>query len=73
MPGGIAGRVQGIPLFLYGFGIISGLCLSVMFGPFLLARCAPHHLVDIALDRLQLPDTLFFLPVIVVPGVLVGG
>ena len=44
-----------------------------MFVPFLLARCAPHHLVDIALDGLQLPHTLFFLPVIVVPGVLLGG
>jgi hypothetical protein len=47
--------------------------LSFLFVFFLLARCAPQNLPDIALDGLQFPDVLFLLPVLVVKGVFLLG
>ena len=38
--GGIAGRVGYTPSLLYGFGIISGRFLTLLFVLFLTARCA---------------------------------
>ena len=70
---GIADRVRGSPLVLYGFGYIWGRFLSLLFMLFLSARLAVVHLGKIAFHGLQLPDTLFICPVLVVKGVLLGG
>ena len=70
---GIADRVRGSPLVLYGFGYILGRFLSLLFLLFLSARLAVVHLGKIAFHGLQLPDTLFICPVLVVKGVLLGG
>ena len=64
---------KGISLFLFGFGIISGRFLTLLFMLFLSARLAVVHLGKIAFHGLQLPDTLFICPVLVVKGVLLGG
>ena len=66
-------RGNGISLFLFGFGIISGRFLTLLFMLFLSARLAVVHLGKIAFHGLQLPDTLFICPVLVVKGVLLGG
>ena len=71
--GSIADRGKGIFLFLCGFGIISGRFLTLLFMLFLSARLAVVHLGKIAFHGLQLPDTLFICPVLVVKGVLLGG
>lgn len=71
--GSIADRGKGISLFLFGFGIISGRFLTLLFMLFLSARLAVVHLGKIAFHGLQLPDTLFICPVLVVKGVLLGG
>ena len=70
---GYAGRVSYTPSLLYGFGIISGRFLTLLFMLFLSARFAVVHLGKIAFHGLQLPDTLFICPVLVVKGVLLGG
>ncbi len=69
--GSIADRGKGISLF--GFGIISGRFLTLLFMLFLSARLAVVHLGKIAFHGLQFPDTLFICPVLVVKGVLLGG
>ena len=71
--GSIADRGKGISLFLFGLGIISGRFLTLLFMLFLSARLAVVHLGKIAFHGLQLPDTLFICPVLVVKGVLLGG
>ena len=71
--GSIADRGKGISLFLFGFGIISGRFLTLLFMLFLSARLAVVHLGKIAFHGLQLSDTLFICPVLVVKGVFLGG
>ena len=46
---------------------------QLLFMLFLSARFAVVHLGKIAFHGLQLPDTLFICPVLVVKGVLLGG
>ena len=58
---------------MFGFGIISGRFLTLLFMLFLSARLAVVHLGKIAFHGLQFPDTLFICPVLVVKGVLLGG
>ena len=64
---------KGISPFLFGFGIVSGRFLTLLFVLFLSARLAVLHLGKIAFHGLQLPDTRFICPVLVVKGVLLGG
>ena len=71
--GSIAVRGKPTPSFLYGFGIISGQSLTLLFLLFLLARLPAQNLVDIALDGLKLADTLTLFPVVVISGVLLDG
>ena len=73
MGGCVAGRVSYTPSLLYGFGIISGRFLTLLFMLFLSARLAVVHLGKIAYHGLQLPDTLFICPVLVVKGVFLLG
>lgn len=49
---GIADRVRGSPLVLYGFGYILGWFLSLLFLPFHRLAFPAKNLVDIALDGL---------------------
>ena len=46
---GIADRVWHTPCLLYGFGIISGRFLTLLFVLFLTARCAVQYLLGVAL------------------------
>mgnify|MGYP003304372877 CR=1 FL=1 len=71
--GSIAVRGKPVPLFLYGFGIISGRSLTLLFVLLLLARLPAQNLVDVALDGLKLTDTLMLFPVVVISGVFLDG
>ena len=69
--GSIAVRGKPVPLFLYGFGIISGRSLTLLFVLLLLARILAQNLVDVALDGLKLTDTLMLFPVVVINPYLI--
>lgn len=71
--GGIADRVQGFPVFLYGFGIIPGQFLPLLFVLFLLAGRSVKRLLDVVPDNLKLPDAPFRFPVSVISGVHFSG
>ena len=66
-------RVQGFPVVLYGFGIVSGLFSTLLFVLFLLAGRSVERLLNVVPDGLKLPDAPFRFPVSVISGVHLGG